>query len=72
MNLINKELEAAANLFRLGRKTDAAHLYVTCGEAYVALQKETTDDPLFVEALKTRVRDCVQKADICRSGKPVT
>ena len=33
---------------------------------------ECKDDPLFVEALKARVQECVQKAEICRSGKPVT
>ena len=68
--MINQELANAANLFKLGRKTDAARLYVACGEALVNLQNETQDDPLFVEALKSRVQDCVMKAEICRSGKP--
>ena len=72
IHMIALEMEAAANLFRQGRKLDSARLYVACGEAFKNLQKETSDDPLFVEALKARVSECVQKADICRSGKPVT
>jgi len=71
LNLINQELANAANLFRQGRKTDAARLYVACGEALQQLATETQDDPFFVEALKSRVRDCVYKAEICRSGKPI-
>ena len=27
---------------------------------------------MFVEALKARVQDCIRKAEICRSGKPMT
>ena len=46
-------------MFKQGRKTDAARLYVACGEAFVKMQDETQDDPLFVEALKARVKDCV-------------
>mgnify|MGYP001009812803 CR=1 FL=1 len=72
MNLINTEMANAADLFRRGRKTEAAKLYVACGEALQLLQNETQDDPLFVEALKTRVKDCVWKAEICRQGKPNT
>lgn len=72
MNLVNQELTNAANLFRQGRKTDAAKLYVACGEAFQNMATECKDDPLFVEALKARVQECVQKAEICRSGKPVT
>ena len=59
-------------MFKQGRKTEACKLYVACGEAMVALQADCKDDPLFVNALKARVQECVYKADICRSGKPVT
>ena len=59
LNVIEQELEAASNYFKQGRKTDAARLYVACGEAFVKMQAETQDDPLFVEALKARVKDCV-------------
>ena len=72
LNLISQELDNASNLFRQGRKTDAALLYVTCGEALQKLADECKDDPLFVQALKTRVKDCVWRADICRRGKPIT
>ncbi len=72
LNLINQELANAANLFRQGRKSDAARLYVACGEALQQLIAETQDDALFVEALKARIKDCVTKAEIGRSGKPVT
>ena len=65
-------MQAASNLFKQGRKTDAARLYVACGEGFARMQEETQDDPMFVEALKARVQDCVQKAEICRTGKPVT
>ena len=59
LNIIESELEAASNMFKQGRKTDACRLYVACGEAFVKMQEETQDDPLFVEALKARVKDCV-------------
>ena len=55
MNLIEQEMQAASNLFKQGRKTDAAKLFVACGEGYVRLQGETQDDPMFIEALKARV-----------------
>lgn len=55
LNLIEKELNSAAELFRKGRKTDAARLYIACGEALQSLQAETADDPLFIEALRARV-----------------
>jgi len=55
MQLIDQEMEAAVTLFKQGRKTDAARLYVACGEGLVRIQGETRDDPMFVEALKARV-----------------
>ena len=40
LNLISQELDNASNLFRQGRKNDAALLYVTCGEALQKLAEE--------------------------------
>ena len=65
MNLIEGEMQNASNLFKQGRKTDAARLYVACAEAMVKVKQETHDDPLFGEALQARIQDCVVKAEIC-------